>query len=180
MRRIAAGLIMLIVLTALSLHPGRASAQPGPLGAACSLPGSCPLGTTWPLSDASTVTVWDAYATGDPAPDPGAYMLAVSATICTSDHPRLANQMPTTSHFDVATGMFSGHPKFGFYGWDEGAVIGPGTCYGGWLAYELPLGRPPGSIRYFELPCAPNPVSSALFALQDCRSLPSGFWDVPY
>jgi hypothetical protein len=56
------GLLALALVVAPGVRTIRA--QPAPLGGTCSPLGSCPLGTTYSLSDGSTVAVWDAYLGG--------------------------------------------------------------------------------------------------------------------
>jgi hypothetical protein len=123
------------------------------------------LGTTQTLSDGSTVTVWDAYPTADPAPTPGSYVMAVSAAICTSGRPLPVNQRTTTDHFGlIVPPMLSGVPIPGFYGWDDTVVLPPQRCYSGWLAFEVPNGRTAIAVNYHERPCSRNPAFPAAAA----------------
>jgi hypothetical protein len=137
-----------------------------------------PLGVTYSLSDGSTVTVWDGYATGDPAPDPGTYVFAVSAAVCTSATPDRNVQRMTIRHFDLFFPMQSARPLPGFYGWNDSTILPPQSCYSGWLAFEMPQGRDPLAVNYHEQPCSPNPlIASYPFAIQVCNGPPSGFWN---
>jgi hypothetical protein len=136
------------------------------------------LGTTVTLTDGSTVTAWEAYATGDQAPDVGTYIVAVSVTMCASSRPRVVNQSTTSNHFDlIVPRMLSGYPLAGFYGWDDTVILQPGDCYSNWLAYEVPNGSFPTALTYHEQPCTPNTVGR--FAAVICGTSPSGFWELP-
>jgi hypothetical protein len=155
------------------------AAQPAPFGTLCIPESRCPLGVTYPLSDGSTVTVWDGYATGDPAPDPGTYVFAVSAAVCTSATPDPNVQRMTIRHFNLSFPMMSGRPLPGYYGWDDRVVLAPLSCYSGWLAFEMPKFRLPFAVSYVEQPCSPNPLGGP-FDIQVCNLLPSGFWYFPW
>jgi hypothetical protein len=169
--------LLALTLAALCLHT--VHAQPAPLDGTCAYPGTCPLGVTYALRDGSTVTVWDADATGDPAPDPGTVVFAVSVTICASAHPSPDTQHPAETHVVLLNDIAAGHPLYGLYGWDSTTVIAPGTCYAGWLAFALPRGRLPATVSYFETACTANAGAADGFAFPDCfLQRASGFWNI--
>jgi hypothetical protein len=141
------GLLALALVLALGVHA--VHAQPAPL-APCLSPTACPLGVTYLLSDGSTVTVWDGYLTADPAPDPGTAVFAVSAAVCTSAAPDRNVRRLTSRHFDLPFPRQSGSPLPGFYGWDDRTILPPLACYSGWLAFQVPQGRVPFAVSYYE------------------------------